>query len=215
MNIAKETISVPVLDEELFTISTLTLWFIDMANYLVTWKFPQNISTREKHNIFQWSANYSWIDGNLFCIGPDLIMRRCVQEDEMFNALKACHTKPCGGNFTYKRTTHKVLHTWYYWPMLFIDAKKFCFKMWRLSVDGEANSCRWDASLNIDINITLGEMGIRFFGTHISHVQEEEIHFDLHWLCDEMGGGQGFVFLFRESSGGFPFWRHIHLIWGA
>eukprot|EP00253_Pinus_taeda_P016001 PITA_16001 len=85
------------LDEELLSISTITPWFADVANYLVSGKLPQNLSTREKHNIIQQSASYSWIGGDLFYTEPDLIMRRCVWENEMFDVLKACHNKPCGG----------------------------------------------------------------------------------------------------------------------
>jgi hypothetical protein len=35
-------------DENLFTISTFTLWYADVANYLVTEKMPQKLSPREK-----------------------------------------------------------------------------------------------------------------------------------------------------------------------
>lgn len=129
INSTQEAVLAPTLDdfldENLFAISTLTPWFTDMANYLVTRKFPQNISTREKHNIVQQGENYSWIDGDQFYTGPDLIMRRYVREYEMFDVLNDCHNEPCGGNFTDKRTTYKVLHAGYYWPTLFKDAKNF------------------------------------------------------------------------------------------
>eukprot|EP00253_Pinus_taeda_P014836 PITA_14836 len=62
-------------DEALFSISTITPWFADVANYLASGKLPQNMSARERHNIVQHSANYSWIEGDLFYTGPDLIMR--------------------------------------------------------------------------------------------------------------------------------------------
>eukprot|EP00253_Pinus_taeda_P026650 PITA_26650 len=38
-------------------------------------------------------------------------MRRCVQEDEIFDVLKACHNELCGGEFAEKRTAYKVLRT--------------------------------------------------------------------------------------------------------
>eukprot|EP00253_Pinus_taeda_P010249 PITA_10249 len=50
---------------------------------------------------------------------------RCVRQDEIFDILKACHDQPCGGHFADRRTAHKVLHTGYYWPTTFKDAKKF------------------------------------------------------------------------------------------
>ena len=62
---------------------------------------------------------------SFFCSGPDLIIRTCVWEDEMFDVFKACHSEPCGGNFVDKRTTYKVVHVGYYWPTLFQNAKNF------------------------------------------------------------------------------------------
>lgn len=43
----------------------------------------------------------------------------------MFYVLKSCHSEPCGGRFTDKRITYKVLHVGYYWLTLFKDAKRF------------------------------------------------------------------------------------------
>ena len=65
-------------DKDLFAISTITPWFTDVANYLVSGKLPQKMLTRERHNIVQRSASYSWIEGDLFYTGLDLIIRRCV-----------------------------------------------------------------------------------------------------------------------------------------
>jgi hypothetical protein len=112
-------------DEHIFAISTKSPWFADIANYLATGKLPQHLSTKEKQKIIKLSATYSWIGGELFRTGPDLIIQRCVREDEVFDILKACHDEPCGGHFVDKRTTYKVLHLGYYWPTLFRDAKKY------------------------------------------------------------------------------------------
>jgi hypothetical protein len=71
------------LDEDLFSISTYTPWYANVANYLVTGKLPQSMSSREKQRIIQLSANYMWHDDCLYRTGPDLVIRRCVQEEEM------------------------------------------------------------------------------------------------------------------------------------
>lgn len=34
------------LDEHLFTFSTNTVWYVDIANYLATWKVPCHLSYR-------------------------------------------------------------------------------------------------------------------------------------------------------------------------
>ena len=71
------------LDEDLFSISTYTPWYANVANYLVTGKLPQSMSSREKQRIIQLNANYMWHEDCLYRTGPDLVIRRCVQEEEM------------------------------------------------------------------------------------------------------------------------------------
>ena len=39
--------------------------------------------------------------------------------------LHACHDGPCGGHFSDKRTTYKVLHSGYYWLIIFKDAATY------------------------------------------------------------------------------------------
>ena len=101
-------------NEHLFSLSVKTPWFVDLANYLTTRKLPQHLTSREKQKVIKQSANYTWIEGDLFRTRPDLIIRRCVREDEVFDILKSCHDEPCGGHFVDKRTAYKVFHLGYY-----------------------------------------------------------------------------------------------------
>jgi hypothetical protein len=66
-----------------------------------------------------------WNDDYLYRTWPDLVNRRCVQEDEMNGIFKACHDGPCGGHFDNKRTSYKILQSCYYWPTIFKDEKKY------------------------------------------------------------------------------------------
>jgi hypothetical protein len=43
----------------------------------------------------------------------------------MHDIFKACHDGPCGGHFSDKRTTYKILQFGYYWPTIFKDEKKY------------------------------------------------------------------------------------------
>ena len=43
----------------------------------------------------------------------------------MTDILHACHDVPCGGHFSDKRMTYKVLHSGHYWPSIFKDAAKY------------------------------------------------------------------------------------------
>eukprot|EP00253_Pinus_taeda_P020082 PITA_20082 len=96
-----------------------------IANYLVTGKLPPPLFPGKRRKIIQESSKYSWISNELFKRGPDLVIRRCVREDEIPDILKECHDEPCGGQFADKRTTYKILSLGYYWPSLFKDAKQY------------------------------------------------------------------------------------------
>ena len=96
-------------NEHLVALSSHSPWYADVANYLVAGKLPPHMSKREKRKIIQQSARYCWLNGHLFYTGPDLEIRICVREDEIFHILKACHDEPYGGHFVDKRTGHKAL----------------------------------------------------------------------------------------------------------
>jgi len=69
-------------DKHLFSISVLSPWFVDKANYLVAGRFPPNLSSRDKSIIVRKSAPFTWIGGNIFKLGPYKILRRCVREED-------------------------------------------------------------------------------------------------------------------------------------
>ena len=112
-------------DEYLFAVTTQTPWFANVANYLVTRKLPSHLFPREKRKSIQQSARYSWITNELYKTGPDLMIKRCVREDEILDILKACHDEPCGGHFTDKRKPYKIISLGYYWPSIFKDTKEY------------------------------------------------------------------------------------------
>jgi len=73
-----------------------------------------NLSSKEKSRIIRKSTPFTWIGGNLFKLGPDQILRRCVREEEVFDILMGCHDGPCGGHFAAKRIAFKALQAGYY-----------------------------------------------------------------------------------------------------
>ena len=50
-------------------------------------------------------------------------IRRCIQEDDIYDILRACHDEASGGHFSDRRTGHKVLQLGYYCPTFFKDEK--------------------------------------------------------------------------------------------
>eukprot|EP00253_Pinus_taeda_P030624 PITA_30624 len=86
---------------------------------------PPHFTAKEKKRLVKQSARYSWLNGDLFYTRYDMIIRRCVRNDEVIDILKSCHDEPCGGHFAAKWRAFKVLTLGYYWPSIFKDAKKY------------------------------------------------------------------------------------------
>jgi hypothetical protein len=65
------------------------------------------------------------IVGNLYKLGEDGILRRCVLEHERLIILEEEHDGIVGGYYTLKSTTHKILCARIWWPTLHKDAKEY------------------------------------------------------------------------------------------
>ena len=55
-------------------------------------------------------------------------MRRCVPNDDQIGVLTFYHSEACGGHFSTRKTTDKILQAGFYWPTLFKD----CFEYVKL-----------------------------------------------------------------------------------
>jgi hypothetical protein len=124
-----------------------------MKNYLATRKLLSHLSPHEKWKIITQSANYSWVGHDIFHTGIDLIIRRCVQEDEVPDILRSCHDGQCGGHFSDKHTIYKVLHLGYYWPSIFKDVAKYvrsCDSFQRIGRPTSADGIPLQAQLMIE-----------------------------------------------------------------
>jgi len=62
-------------DENLFAISIVDPWYADLANYLSTGRTPPYFTPKEKKTLIKQSARYSWVNGDLFYISYDMIIR--------------------------------------------------------------------------------------------------------------------------------------------
>ena len=112
-------------DEQLFNVSILP-WFADIVNFLVTGKMPSHWNSQDKKKFLTEVKNFYWDDPYLFKYCPDQIFRRCVPDNEIGNIVKFCHSEACGGHFSVKKTTAKILQCGFYWPTLFKDTYTFC-----------------------------------------------------------------------------------------
>ena len=112
-------------DEQLFSVSNLP-WFADIANFLVTGQIPSHWNSQDKKKFLSQVHNFFWDDPYLFKYCPDQIIRRCVPDNEIQRIISFSHSEACGGHFSAKKTTAKILQCGFYWPTLFKDTYEFC-----------------------------------------------------------------------------------------
>ncbi|XP_021986593.1 uncharacterized protein LOC110883035 [Helianthus annuus] len=84
-------------------------WYANFANYLVSGTIPDAWNKRRKQQFLSQVKNYIWDEPDLFRIGADQIIRRCVPETEFLEVLQHAHSSACGGHFSGQKTGHKVL----------------------------------------------------------------------------------------------------------
>lgn len=99
----------------------------NIVNYLATGNVPQHLTPKAYQKILKISWIFSCIYGCPFDIGPNLIIKSCLWEDEINDILKYFHDATCGGHFTDKIIWYNVLHYGYCLPTIFKDAKN-CMK---------------------------------------------------------------------------------------
>uniref|UniRef100_A0A2N9IMW2 RNA-directed DNA polymerase n=1 Tax=Fagus sylvatica TaxID=28930 RepID=A0A2N9IMW2_FAGSY len=112
-------------DEQLFAVTKLP-WYAHIVNYLVKDFIPETWTAQDRRKFFVEVRNFYWDDPYLFKYCPDQILRRCIPDNETFSVIKFCHTEACGGHFSVKKTTAKILQCGFYWPTMFKDTHNFC-----------------------------------------------------------------------------------------
>jgi hypothetical protein len=70
-------------------------------------------------------VDFSLIAEQLYNMGPDEILRRCVMEVERPLILEEAHKGIVVGHYAGKETMQKVLRVGLWWPTLHKDAKEY------------------------------------------------------------------------------------------
>ena len=152
------------LDEQLFKVSFQNPWYADIVNYLAFGVVPQEFSYQQKRKLRTNSRYYIWDDPLLFKRGANMIIRRCVPENEQGKILNECHASPYGGHFSGERTTHKILQSRFYWPTLFRDCAEWVKLCDRCQKIGNI-SCRNEMPLKGIMVVQIFDVwGIDFMG---------------------------------------------------
>ena len=111
-------------DEWLFALVRCP-WYADIVNYLVTGQIPPQWTSQEKKKFLVDIKKYYFDDPYLFKYCPDQLKRRCVPNDDQIGILTFFHSEACGGHFSARKTSDKILQACFYWPMLLKIALNF------------------------------------------------------------------------------------------
>ncbi|KAL3692331.1 hypothetical protein R1sor_005982 [Riccia sorocarpa] len=111
-------------DNFLFIITEVTTeddWINQFKFFLLTEEFPRGLPRNKISAFIFAAANFRLLNDDLYRVGRDLILRRCVALEKVFSVVKACHTDPAGGHFNNKASIRKVYDTGYWWPTVTKD----------------------------------------------------------------------------------------------
>lgn len=100
-------------------------WYKHIVHYLCFLSCPQSLD-RIRYRALKIKAQpYVIVEGRLYWKYPVGILLLCLIEDEYIETIKDYHETLCGGHYSWKVTTHKILQACFYWPNLFVDIYKF------------------------------------------------------------------------------------------
>jgi hypothetical protein len=114
-----------LLDAQFLTIRKSDDHFVYIVQFLSIGMALGEYTIPQKKHLVVNAIDYSLIAGQLYKMGPNEILRRCVMEAELPMILKESHEGIAGGHYAGKTTMQKVLRASLWWPTLHIDAKEY------------------------------------------------------------------------------------------
>jgi hypothetical protein len=111
-----------LLDAQLLSIRNIDDHFADIVQFLSTGMAPSEYTIPQKKQLVVCVADFSLIVSQLYKLGPDEILRRCLMEIERPLILPEAHEGIAGGHYTGRETAQKVLRAGLWWPNIQRDA---------------------------------------------------------------------------------------------
>jgi hypothetical protein len=100
-------------------------WFANIVNFLATRDLLVHWSTQDRRKFLNEVKNFYWNDPYLFKYCPDQIFWRCIPDNEVSSVIKSCYSEACGGHFSSKKITVKILQCGFYWLTMFKGTHAF------------------------------------------------------------------------------------------
>jgi hypothetical protein len=113
-------------DVQLFAVRMVDDYFLDIIQFLNTGMAPSEMIVAQKKQLVVKETDYQLIAGNLYKMGADGILRRCVLEHERPVILEEVHDGIVGGHYAGRETAQNILCAGIWWPTLHKDVKEYC-----------------------------------------------------------------------------------------
>jgi len=95
-------------DAQLFSVSMVDDYFFDMAEFLSSGMALAHYIVAQKKQLVVRASNYQLIACQLYKLGPDEILHRCIVNHEKASIMEEEHGGLAGGNYAGKATTQKI-----------------------------------------------------------------------------------------------------------
>ena len=105
-----------LLDAHLFRVKAIPIELAEIGEYLQERKAPNHYTEKKKKILTIKSDPYTLINGNLYRLGLDAILRRCSLEHERKKIIQEAHSGVEGGHFLVDITIMKILQAGMWWP---------------------------------------------------------------------------------------------------
>ena len=105
-------------------------------------QFPSKMPPNERRKLGLRSQIFQLINGLLYEMGPDQILRRCILKEEILKVLKEAHEGLVGGHMGLDTTVRKILLAGLWWPTVHNDAREWviacdtCSASWETIEEG-------------------------------------------------------------------------------
>jgi hypothetical protein len=107
-----------LLDAKLLAIRKIDDHFAEIVQFLSTRMAPNEYTITQKKQLIVHATYFSLIAGQIYNMGHDEILRRCVMETERPLILEKSHEGIAGGHYVGKATVQKILRAGLWRPTL-------------------------------------------------------------------------------------------------
>ena len=109
---------------QLFRVEGIPSELVEIGQYLQEGKAPDHYSEKRKKILTIKVAPFTLINGNLYKLGLDDVLRRCALEHEREDIIQEAHSGAAGGHFSVETTIKKILQAGLWWPSINKDCKQ-------------------------------------------------------------------------------------------